>query len=133
MHDDFFGELAVRAATAFASIPLTASLLRVLLTGGTLELAREFGLSVRTLHRVLSRRGVSARELRTWARREAIGIFLERRVPQSEIASVVGFRSVPTLQAFIRRELGTTSRALRAASRQREVAEKLTNWPKNEL
>lgn len=113
---DVYAALAERARAAFASfpIPLTEATLAILLTRGAGGLGAFLRVSPRTLHRLFDRGPVGALELRTWARREVIVGLLESRTAQVEIARVVGFRSVATLQAFVRRELGVTTRGLHA-------------------
>jgi AraC-like DNA-binding protein len=112
-----------RARYPFARLPLNSRFFALLLTEGSPGLARCLGVSLRTLHRLLERDGLGALELRTWARREAVTILLSRRVPQAAIAQVTGFRTVATLQAFLRRELKTSTREARMAQRRRALAE----------
>ena len=111
--------LAVRALAAFpkARMPLSAKFFLLLLTAGNSGLAACIGISLRSLHRLLRQDGLGALELRTWARREALTILLRAGTPQQDIARLVGFHSVATLQAFLRREFDTTSRNPRSAER----------------
>ena len=116
--------LALRAVAVFpnARIPLSEKFFLLLLTVGTSGLAECIGISQRTLHRLLRKDGLGALELRTWARREALAILLPARTSQLDIARLTGFQSVATLQAFLRRELRTTSRDLRAVARYCDLA-----------
>jgi AraC-like DNA-binding protein len=130
---DVYGELAARAGTRFGQSPirLTRGVFELLMTGGMPALALGLCVSLRTLHRLLAKQGTAPLELRTWARREGVAILAAERTPQAEIARLLGFRSTATRQAFLRREHGVTGRALQASYRCRDLAEKVTSWPKN--
>jgi AraC-like DNA-binding protein len=120
-----YAHLARKARTAFAGkqFPLTETSLRILLLKGNDGLASCLGVSVRTLHRLLARDGLRALELRTWARREAVTELLSQRVSQAQITRLTGLGSIAYLQAFIRRELHTTCRAVRRRQQFQALAE----------
>src|SRR5437016_3624381 len=122
--DGVYETLAMRALATFGSvrIPLSAKFFLLLLTEGNAGLASCIGISIRTLHRLLRQEGLSALELRTWGRREGLAILSSARRPHREIAPLIGFSSVATLQAFLRREFSTTSRSLRSDERHRALS-----------
>lgn len=129
-----YAYLSRRAAHVFPSarIPLTSKLFRIVLTGGSHDLASCMGVSVRTLHRLLANDHLTAIALRTWARREAAQELLTRRVAQRTIAALLGFRTIATLQGFLRRELHTTATQARTTARYNALADEITEWPQND-
>jgi AraC-like DNA-binding protein len=85
-----------------------------LLSRGSKGLARQTGVSVRTLRRRFRRGGVTLREL-TLAKRAAVVLnLMQRGLSLTGIAARVGLSGSPALGRFVRREFGVTPAALAA-------------------
>jgi AraC-like DNA-binding protein len=88
-----------------------------LLRGGSKEVARISGVSVRTLRRRFRRRGITLRDLILAKRAAVVLNLMQAGLPLGSIAVCAGLSSSPALNRFIRHEFGTTPARLAAQLR----------------
>lgn len=87
---------------------------RRLLLDGSKALARQAGVSRRTLRRQFRRGGSTLREI-TLAKRAAVVLnLLQAGLPLRKVAGGAGLSSSPSLVRFVKREFGTTPARLAA-------------------
>ena len=87
---------------------------RRLLVGGSKAVARQAGVSVRTLRRQVRGGGTTLREI-VLAKRAAVVLnLLQARVPLRMVAAGAGLSSSSSLVRFVKREFGTTPARLAA-------------------
>lgn len=96
----------------------TETVVADLLVCGSKGLARQSGVSVRTLRRHLRRSDITLRELMLAKRASVVLNLMQRGLPLSRIAGRVGLSGLPALGRFVRREFGMTPAKLAAQLRQ---------------
>jgi AraC-like DNA-binding protein len=87
---------------------------RRLLLGGSKALARQAGVSRRTLRRQFRRSGTTLREIVIAKRAAVVLNLLQAGLPLRMVAVGAGLSSSPSLVRFVKREFGTTPARLAA-------------------